>query len=168
MIRVYLGFLRPLGTTRRESQRKTAEFLLSSICGKTLSRDASGKPQVENGFVSISHSGDRVALVLAEHPIGIDIEQMRPRKSGFWARALREDEQKDEYAAWCKKEAYVKWQGSGFVVPPNRVSLADANAWFDTFILDGYQIALCSDQARAIELHREVAQDVWETTLLHR
>lgn len=168
MIQVYFGILRPLGKTLRESQSKTAEALLASACGQALSHDASGKPQVENGFVSISHSSERVALALAKEEVGLDIEQIRPRKPGFWARALRKDEQEEEYAAWCKKEAYVKWQGRGFTVPPNQVSLESANAWFDTFILDGYQIALCSEKARAIELHREVAQDVWETTLLYR
>lgn len=162
MIRVYLMRLRDFGLSHRDNQRKTADELVKQVCGEVLVRAENGKPIIEGACISISHSGGFVACALSDFEVGLDIEEMRPRSENVWKRAGAED-----YAAWCKKEAYVKFLGSGFTVPPSKVSL-DETIWFYTAQTDGYQIALCAECERAIELHREVEENVWETALLHR
>lgn len=162
MIRVYLTRLRDFGKSRRENQRATADALVLRVCGKAPVRAENGKPALDDGFVSISHSGDVVACAVSTEAVGLDIEEMRPRKEDLWQRAGA-----DDYAAWCKKEAYVKFLGNGFTVPPSQVSL-DETIWFYTAQTDGYQIALCSEHEQTVELHREEKENVWETALLHR
>ncbi|MBE6915657.1 MAG: 4'-phosphopantetheinyl transferase superfamily protein [Ruminococcaceae bacterium] len=163
MIRVYLTRLRNFGENRRDNQRKTADELVKRVCGKVVYRVENGRPMLDDGFVSISHSGEFVACAVSTEAVGLDIEEMRPRKENLWKRAGAED-----YTAWCKKEAYVKFLGCGFTVPPSRVSLHETNAWFYTTQTDGYQIVLCAEYEHAVELHREVEENVWETALLHR
>ncbi len=161
MIRVYLTQLRDFGKTRRENQRETADALAVRVCGAVPIRAENGRPMVENGFISISHSGEIVACAVSDHAVGLDVEKLRERSEKLWARAGV-----NSYEEWCKKEAYVKFLGNGFTVPPSQVMLGDA--WFSATQMHGYQIAVCSACEREIELHWEVEEDVWETALLHR
>lgn len=72
------------------------------------------------GFLSISHSGDFVAAAAAFEPIGIDLEQRRPR-AGLLAfvhllRAEDDPAELDEdtlLQRWVIKEAWIKRQGGG-------------------------------------------------------
>ncbi len=161
MIRVYVMRLRDFGNSRRENQRKTADALAERVCGAVPIRAENGRPLLEHGFISISHSGAIVACAVSEDVVGLDVEELRERSEKLWVRAGVHS-----YEEWCKKEAYVKFLGSGFTVPPSQVELGDV--WFSTTQMHGYQVAVCSACKRAIELHWEVEENVWETALLHR
>ncbi len=164
MIRIYLGNLREFGKPRRENQRMTADLFAQKFLGETPKREENGKPVVTNGHISISHSGDLVALAVSEHDIGVDLEEARPRHMGFWQRVFGEGV---GYPEWCQKEAYVKMLGTGFCEHPRTVQVPQ-EVWCRSFDVAEYVLAVCAKAEDSVELHREVEQDVWETALLHR
>jgi 4'-phosphopantetheinyl transferase len=52
-----------------------------------------GRPIPQSGWYwSVSHKGDWVAAVIARHPIGIDIEFIRPRSPRAWKALARPEE----------------------------------------------------------------------------
>ncbi len=105
------------------AQRKAAENKLVCMAKQRgiqlqLQHLASGKCVCENGYVSISHSGNYVAVALADVPVGIDLQ--RKVKVNFQAiakkfftageqQALRlANCEKTFFEIWCKKEALWK------------------------------------------------------------
>ena len=81
---------------------------------------AGGKPYLKNhpGHVSISHSKSMVAVILADHPAGIDVEEINRNTEKIDARFLSEGElewtsKSNDYKltrllCWCVKEAVYK------------------------------------------------------------
>ena len=84
-----------------------------------------GKPMLPDQplHFSISYSDDTVAVALAPHPVGLDIERVRPMRDGFAARWMTEEEQAAIAAShdpdtallecWVRREAAVKRSGEG-------------------------------------------------------
>ncbi|GEM_PF-121298 len=87
-----------------------------------------GKPYFAQGtdlpHFNISHSGSFVVAILAQVPVGIDIQVMRDLDYGsLGRRILSEAEYRDLLASddpketffkyWVLKESYVKWTGEG-------------------------------------------------------
>ena len=72
---------------------------------------------------NLSHSGDRAACALSDAPVGVDVQQIRPRSFSAIRRVCNADEwrwveaQCDPVCAafrlWTLKEAYAKWDGRG-------------------------------------------------------
>ncbi len=82
----------------------------------------SGKPYFSNcGTIkfNLSHSGEYAAAAISDTPVGVDIERIRPIKSGITERYLRDILQDDTdiavIEAWCKRESYGKFIGEGFL-----------------------------------------------------
>ena len=84
-------------------------------------QDKSGAPLPSNGlYWSLAHSGDRVAVALHTHPIGIDLETLIPRHPALLAtvateerRWLHPDPLLAFYEQWTAKEAVAKRLGIG-------------------------------------------------------
>lgn len=87
-----------------------------------------GKPHCPIGpAFNLSHSGDLILLAVHPHPVGVDVEQLRPRRDwrGIARRVLTEQDlrilealpqpQQPEafLAAWCRLEARLKARGTG-------------------------------------------------------
>ena len=110
-------------------------------CGKPH-----GKPAVRGGGpeLSVSHSGDLVAVAVATAPVGVDVEQLdgRARELGggdplTLARMVLAEEERAALAAvdpegraraflvaWTRKEAVTKARGDGLRVPFDDVVVA--------------------------------------------
>lgn len=110
--------------------------------------------------LSISHSGDRVAVAFGPAPLGVDIEVPQPRRdTARLAQAVCTDDEQSElqvlppaeaearfYVAWTLKEAWLKQRGEG--VAPGRLARigtrraapgqGNARVWTD----DGLVLAL--------------------------
>ena len=72
--------------TTIHSQKKQREFLVirhllqqAQLPTTALYYTPEGKPQLEEQYISISHSHDFVMIALGPRPIGIDIERCTPR-----------------------------------------------------------------------------------------
>lgn len=126
---------RPFRVTRgagpphhRLAARRLARFAVADTFaapGIRLQRDSNGRPLLraadgsEPGFISISHSGEWVAVALARHPVAVDVERMdakRLARSGeplLRALAERIDHlvpvtPANFYRLWCAHEVAVK------------------------------------------------------------
>lgn len=80
------------------------------------------EPQAVDGspFVSISHTEGYAAVLLADRPVGIDIERMGPRVARVTSHFLQADEAKrltsprELHLAWSAKETAFKLLGSAY------------------------------------------------------
>ena len=109
-------------------QGYAAELAISyALSGAALlppvySYEKSGKPVIENGFISISHSGKYAVCAVADAPVGVDIEVRRTVSPAISRRVLT-DAERAEYRAepsddyllrkFVIKEAYFKMTGEG-------------------------------------------------------
>lgn len=91
-----------------------------------ISRLPEGKPvffQYSDYHFNLSHSGSLVLCALADHPVGADIEIVRPRSPEFPAYVLKGTEYDRYltlggdwnafYTLWTEKESIVKYTGEG-------------------------------------------------------
>lgn len=110
---------------------------LSEMFGKSeqdivILEDERGAPYVEgiDVHVSLSHSGVYAVCAIAERPVGIDIERIRPINMRIAERTFSDGESEylgaggeisDEvllrfYEIWTAKEAYGKCMGTGILL----------------------------------------------------
>lgn len=93
-----------------------------------LIQDEKGKLMLEGEeafYFNLSHSGDYAACVIAEGPVGVDIQQYRPVKDGLAKRFFQAQEAnqlrqtrgraREElfFRYWTAKESYIKLTGEG-------------------------------------------------------
>ena len=144
--------------TKREQSRaqaithakQQALFVLGRRAARTLLAERLGVPPREvplrvaaDGAVvvegsdlrlSISHSGNHAVAVAGFRPIGVDIEQIRPRRDGLIQRILHEDEWpafeanpidhvRKVILYWTLKEAALKAMRTGLTRPPSALRL---------------------------------------------
>lgn len=105
-----------------------------------LLRTEKGKPYAEGlPYFSISHSGEWVAAAVAEKPVGIDIEQIRPVDPRLAARIGAEPER--FFEEWTAKEAHYKIVGD-----PNFKSIRYADLAPLHFYEDGCIITIIKEE----------------------
>ena len=117
-----------ISNAERRLQGYAAELALSlALSGEALlppeySYDGRGKPVIEGGFVSLSHSGRFAVCALSPVPVGIDIEAERDVDPKLAPRILSPMELEEYRAApsgryllerFVIKEAYLKLTGEG-------------------------------------------------------
>ncbi len=114
-----------------------AGLLLRKYCNITSDEQITvndyGKPSISGTNFNISHSGEWVMLCLADCPIGIDIEYIKPPKPKAAKYAFCEDElewlSKNEdknisfCTIWTQKEAIAKAIGKGLTLSPKSFSV---------------------------------------------
>jgi 4'-phosphopantetheinyl transferase len=109
-----------LGRHARQALAHSARF--SSVHLGPLKKDDHGAPLPSNGLHwSLTHKERYVAAVTAPHPVGIDIERMRPVRQGMHQRLAGDKEwalapeitQTLFFRYWTAKEAVLKAVGQG-------------------------------------------------------
>ncbi len=122
---------------------------------QNLRYEENGKPIADNCFVSISHSGNMVAVCTSDNPIGIDIELIDEKrnleklsKRVFKGQelALFENSPTAElfYEIWTKKEAYSKIDGNGTIEIMKGFDIFDLKDYdFHTEIVNNYILSIC-------------------------
>lgn len=100
----------------------------------TFLKNADGKPYIAEYpelFYNLSHSKEYVALVMDEHPVGVDVEGLRMGYQKLVNRFFAEDEVtalqerwSDQLFTklWTRKESYLKATGFGMRMPLNGFS----------------------------------------------
>lgn len=150
--------------------RWQARVLLARVAGGaaqawSLTAPADAPPEVEGqeGFVlSVSHSGERVAVALASAPIGVDLESPRRRRDidGLVAMCCTQREQAllaslgaEEreawfYELWTVKESWLKCRREW--ISPGRLRAIDAGeavaGEVRTWGGEGHWLALCAPE----------------------
>jgi len=110
---------------------------LRAILGEVLARgpheieitlSPHGKPVVRGVEFNVSHSHERAVIVVAESPVGIDIEYVREKPVMPIAQRFFAPDEVDElrraddplrafFRCWTAKEAYLKARGEGITLP---------------------------------------------------
>ncbi|MCM3339753.1 4'-phosphopantetheinyl transferase superfamily protein [Paenibacillus sp. MER TA 81-3] len=100
-------------------------------------RHTHGKPYAASHpdyHYNVSHSGDWVACAVADLPLGVDIEQIRPIELSIAERFFAASETEAIlslceaerlpmfYKIWTLKESFVKAEGTGLTVPLDSVA----------------------------------------------
>jgi len=179
----------------REDKIRTliGEILARTVIAKELGiinkhiifdKNQYGKPYLKSHpeiNFNISHSGNLVACVIDNKPVGIDVEQVKHieyegiAESFFSARELENIYKKDLcrqigefYRIWTLKESYVKCCGQGLSIPLKSFSISIDSSdkirsvidskysehIFNTFEVEpDYKIAVCS-------ISKEVINDI--------
>jgi phosphopantetheine--protein transferase-like protein len=96
-----------------------------------------GKPQVAGIEFNLSHSGDLVAYVVSDRPVGIDIERIRsmdlsgivqrffaPSEFAAWQNLPQSEQEAAFFRTWTVKEAYLKAIGTGLHTPLSEVEVS--------------------------------------------
>ena len=104
-----------------------------------FSTNTYGKPFLTGSHqvhFNISHSDRYVACVIADEPVGIDIESIKNANLHISERFFTSDEkayimqdhQKHRfYEVWTKKESRMKWEGKGLYIPLSSFSVFETN-----------------------------------------
>ena len=92
-----------IGNDRRRTEWLTTRIVLRELLNRdvTIAHDSNSKPYIaENkSFISISHSKNMVAVMVAEQNLGIDIEQITARTTKVRHKFLTGNE-----LDWCKTD----------------------------------------------------------------
>ncbi|SEO26656.1 4'-phosphopantetheinyl transferase [Paenibacillus sophorae] len=124
---------------------------------------------------NLSHSGDYVLCAVDQHPIGIDIEEIKPidltiadrffsGRENKEIKEIPEDRRNDYfYQLWTAKESYIKFRGKGLSMPLNSFSIRiddngielsekdgfpvkEPDCYFKAFhLFPQYKVTLCSE-----------------------
>ncbi len=117
-----LAFLR----TRLTLKQALADHLQLPLSEIRLAYHPQGKPYLAEHpqlHFNLSHSADMIAIAIDAHPLGIDIEHMRPRRLAALARRIMSEQSyeafiaggeriEEFYSYWCACEALVKQAGN--------------------------------------------------------
>ena len=125
-----------------------------------------GKPDwdVEGLYFNLSHSGEIAACVIADRPVGLDVQEDGEYRETLARRFFAPEEQaylaasaEPEHAfgrIWALKESYVKALGNGLTMPLASFSVAgegrerpDAAFWYRR--IGAYHFAVCVPGAAA-------------------
>lgn len=132
------GRLAAYGSASRRQQALLGRVAARTLAAERLGLDAvrvplknapDGAPEIPGLHVSIAHTsrgGDTAALAaIADRPIGVDLERVRPRRPDLWTRILQPAEyplldalggptDTVQTLLWALKEAVLKGQRTGF------------------------------------------------------
>ena len=111
------------GNEKRRAEWLTTRVLLCELLSSDaiIGHDADGKPYLidNDDFISISHSKNMVAVMVAKQNLGIDIEQITPRTTKVRHKFLTGSEldwcqtDMEHTLVWTVKEAAYKLIGCG-------------------------------------------------------
>ena len=108
-----------------KNQKRKKELLSSRILlrelepNNSISYNTYGAPELANNkFISISHSKNLTAIIIANNKVGIDIERISEKPLRLSSRFIEKNTHKPiskEKATliWCCKEAVYKWHQKG-------------------------------------------------------
>lgn len=96
--------------------------------------DENGKPQSKSVYFNISHSKGMVVIALNKnHPLGVDIELIRPVEDSLIQYISNDDEyqyidsQEKFYEVWTSKESLMKCVGVGIKESPKNIPALPLN-----------------------------------------
>ena len=121
-----------------------------------------GKPYfkcIPNLFFSISHTDGLTVIALGDCEVGIDAEKVRKADLRITRRFLKSeadyitaaDSEKRFFEVWTKKEAFLKYKGTGIAGGLKSVNVFECNPKIKTLYFEDYIISVCSENDYEIE-----------------
>ena len=153
-----------ISNNHRRTEWLTTRIVLKELLKRnvTIGHDANGKPYLtdDERFVSISHSKNMVAVMVAQHNIGLDIEQISPRTIKVRHKFLTGNEldwcktETEHTMVWTMKEAAYKLVGNG--LEHTEVEI-EQNPHFEQTA--DYKIVMCKNAVTVKNCHSELIAD---------
>lgn len=101
---------------------------------------------------SISHCKKAILVAVSDHPVGVDVEAIRPVSEALIRRTMNECEAKEILSAahpeirfaeyWTKKEAVVKLRGTGIITNLQTILTSDVNVDTQVVADKGYVFSI--------------------------
>jgi len=117
------------GNIRIQKERLGSALLIKEVFSRfgweeeKIFRDERGKPQIADGCFNLSHSGGMCVLVISDHAVGCDVEQIRSVPTRILTHCFTAYEREAVFASrdreamffkiWTAKESYLKMTGEG-------------------------------------------------------
>ena len=101
---------------------------------------------------NLSHTRGAVLVGVHDHPLGVDIEKVRPVSERTMRRIAGVMTEREFFEGWVRRESRSKWSGAGLAA----IREADAPAmrgeqfWFPQ-VFDGYVACVCTHTDDALE-----------------
>lgn len=122
-----------------------------------IARNNHGKPYfaaLPHFHFNISHSHGLLAITVSNNEIGIDIEKLRTPSLLVTKRFCQEeqdyiaekDSQKRFFEVWTKKEAYLKYKGTGLSGGLKSFSVFESDIPIKTYTYGEYIISVCGEE----------------------
>ena len=131
-------------------------------------------PLIKNFDFNLSHSGDYVAIAIADCPVGIDVEKVKPldikmavayftKQELKYLNSCPEKQLERFYKIWVFKESFIKAVGLGLSFPVKKINFKHNRGgnmvlrlkrpkkkwFFKTYEIDkNYKMAVCSHKNR--------------------
>lgn len=151
-------FAAPISASDKNAEHETAYALLTYAVQDTyhiplpnIARDSRGKPffpDVPSICFNLSHCHGLAVCGISDSALGVDVEQIRPLRSGVLRRSFSPEEihavqvssSPDErfFRLWTLKESYVKAIGVGISFPLHTAAFSLCNGTIHTS-LSGWQ-----------------------------
>ena len=130
---------------------------IEDVC---IGRTDRGKPYLcgrDDIFFSVSHSGRYFALLVADSPVGVDIQEESRANTASISRKYFTDYEADIveregsdgfFRIWTRKEAYGKYLGTGLAGVLKKVSVTDRDDvdFFECQLEKGMYCACCMEK----------------------
>ena len=106
--------------TKQLQQKLKADLLKMLGLHDSIVKDENGKPFLKDGrHISVSHSGEKVVLVVSNRPVGVDIQLFSPKMLRIQSKFINEEDfflpdgdlQEQLHFLWTAKEALYKALG---------------------------------------------------------
>ena len=175
---IYLSYLRKPEADQKELSRLGRELLYGLLShagenadGLEIKKGVNGRPYFDNCErldFSISHSNELVvcALSVEEGRVGVDTERtestIRKEKQPLFAgrffsgneREILEKEPQRFSEIWTRKEAYLKWVGTGIATDLREVDTCriPKHLRFETVFVDEHVITVCLSAEAKLEI----------------
>ncbi len=121
-----------------------------------------GKPYFEkNGvYFNISHTDGLQAVAVGNSEVGVDVEKIKPVNLQVASRFTKEEydyNMKDDsynrfFEVWIKKEACLKYKGTGISGGLKSFNVFETTPEVKTFKYNEYVISVCSEKEFEIEV----------------
>ena len=112
-------------------------------------------PEFPAVHFSISHTSGAVLVGTADHPVGVDIERVRPVSRPALERVGNGTTEESFFRSWVRREARTKCSGAGVgTMLRTETSLEADEAYYELDIFPGYAAGVAVRGGEALEAPR--------------
>ena len=117
-------------------------------------------PEFPEVYFNISHTGGAVLVGVAESPVGVDIERIRPVSHRAMLRIAGVESERAFFESWVRREARAKCTGTGvgtMMLKDTPLRAGEKFSFLETF--DGYAAGAATRSGEALEQVRRYFLD---------
>jgi len=109
---------------------------------------------------------------LKDGEVGVDVERLKNplfdvmdlcfnKNEIDYVNSCETNQKRFFFEVWTKKEAYLKWQGTGIVSDLDEIDTGQFDELFHSYTIDDYICTLCSEDIEGLEVENLTKEDVF-------